>query len=197
MSAASPAPAGMDPSRPASASRANSFPRARGDGPKADHVQRDIQRLPPHPRGWTHADDRRRRYRLASPAPAGMDPKLGHPSDRRIRFPRARGDGPHIRTIREQHRALPPRPRGWTPSRGASSWHSCASPAPAGMDPAPLLRSCSFAGFPRARGDGPSLEPLAIKPPALPPRPRGWTCKSQMDRRPFGASPAPAGMDPC
>ena len=51
-------------------------------------------------------------------------------------------------------------------------------------------------GFPRARGDGPSLFTVIVLDSRFPPRTRGWTPCAPLSRSVFRVSPAHAGMDP-
>jgi len=69
----SPALAGMDPSRFRRMHSLTSFPRTRGDGPKILSVVPGDVEFPPHSRGWTEREGRRRSLRDVSPALAGMD----------------------------------------------------------------------------------------------------------------------------
>ena len=51
-------------------------------------------------------------------------------------------------------------------------------------------------GFPRVRGDGPSVAMVLIARLKFPPRARGWTLGSNGPHRTLEVSPACAGMDP-
>ena len=90
---ASPARAGMDPSRTLSSICKSGFPRTRGDGPMLaiqtmidemfpphargwtlpPHPQRFGFVVPPHARGWTLLSGYRSSLQCVSPARAGMD----------------------------------------------------------------------------------------------------------------------------
>ena len=72
--AGSPAPAGMDPGRCSTAPPPSRLPRTRGDGPLYCEGYALAGKAPPHPRGWTPLERRRRADPRGSPAPAGMDP---------------------------------------------------------------------------------------------------------------------------
>ncbi len=68
-----PAYAGMDPSRRTRSWCGRRCPRIRGDGPATLTGLSDAERVPPHTRGWTRADARRRGHDRGAPAYAGMD----------------------------------------------------------------------------------------------------------------------------
>ena len=72
---ASPARAGMYPSRSISRRCSGRFPRTRGDVPSYRLAHDSSGGLPPHARGCTRADRRARVDRGASPARAGMYPR--------------------------------------------------------------------------------------------------------------------------
>src|SRR3546814_5010311 len=101
VNAGSPAPAGMDRTRPARRALPVGLPRTRGDGP---------------PGG-----DRRLVSSRGSPAPAGMDPNNAVPLHTMHGLPRTRGDGPHHPGPVYTSRAAPPHPRGWTRSEEHTS----------------------------------------------------------------------------
>ena len=172
---ASPARAGMDRHGPAGASRRGGFPRTRGDGPGLNMEQKMDLLLPPHARGWTRASNGRSRGERASPARAGMDRRPTEPLARSGSFPRTRGDGPPSFAFRRTAVSLPPHARGWTRFWKWATVDWRASPARAGMDPAPVLHSGRRDGFPRTRGDGPFCQPAFMDVVVLPPHARGWT----------------------
>ena len=179
---ASPALAGMDPTRSRLPTSTASFPRARGDGPDKPIDQPLVQLLPPRSRGWTHIRKNRPIPDHASPALAGMDLQPCLVADSRLRFPRARGDGPVRAGYFTPTKRLPPRSRGWTRPRRLLHADEAASPALAGMDPAPPTGSHCSPGFPRARGDGPAWQRTVEDARKLPPRSRGWTVGSDASR---------------
>ena len=191
-----PAPAGMDPRARVIVQGGGGLPRARGDGPHTPSGSVSMPVASPRPRGWTLADTSDRRGCIGFPAPAGMDHAGCRRSDRRVRLPRARGDGPWEATGCYQNTAASPRPRGWTalPLRPAS--HVAGFPAPAGMDPWRRERSAGEIGLPRARGDGPFVSPTPNAADMASPRPRGWTAHRHRAAELLDGFPAPAGMDP-
>ena len=91
---------------------------------------------------------------------------------------------------------LPPHTRGWTASSVPPTAVAIASPAHAGMDPAKTLAEQFIEGFPRTRGDGPSVSAGNAGLRSLPPHTRGWTPGRSAGPRQPCASPAHAGMDP-
>ena len=192
----SPAPAGMGPARSGPASSSRGFPRARGDGPDTAPKPRSPGSVPPRPRGWALPALDRSRHLRGSPAPAGMGPSSSSQVGSPVRFPRARGDGPHAAIKRWILAAVPPRPRGWALLLSISWSYGAGSPAPAGMGRRRDSHLGLDVGFPRARGDGPlSLCPRRYQR-RVPPRPRGWA-HGLYTLVPEGAgSPAPAGMGP-
>ena len=195
-SRASPALAGMDPSRLSGTPPGSGFPRARGDGPARLHSGSSSFALPPRSRGWTFPGVNGLLNLSASPALAGMDLNRRGLRCRCSGFPRARGDGPLSNVNPVSTTSLPPRSRGWTRCGTPYSTRMQASPALAGMDPAGRRRRWRGQSFPRARGDGPSVEALISSAPELPPRSRGWTRNRYVSAPEIIASPALAGMDP-
>ena len=193
---ASPALAGMDPSYSVHTRICSRFPRARGDGPSCVGEEGSAESLPPRSRGWTLGLHEKSRRVVASPALAGMDPTSAWCTCTPSCFPRARGDGPQLRTSATVSSWLPPRSRGWTYSSLGHSTIVGASPALAGMDPLPDAPGNSRSRFPRARGDGPRTGVTQMATMALPPRSRGWTRPQKLPRQRLAASPALAGMDP-
>ncbi len=193
-------------------------PRARGDGPSVIALLLVEGYCSPRPRGWTLHHRPGRRHRPLLPAPAGMDPAPPGTRPPPGSAPRARGDGPKtIGPTQVWTQGLcSPRPRGWTRSgakwgtaQGCSprprGWTRAAHPhrrtppllpAPAGMDPSAIAAGSSTAPAPRARGDGPTFEFLALPQVVCSPRPRGWTTHRPRPPGHRRLLPAPAGMDP-
>ena len=132
---ASPAHAGMDPGPFPSGSWCPRFPRTRGDGPAHRAHRGHPAGLPPHTRGWTLAGEGDVHQDRASPAHAGMDPKVSSLVLYFTRFPRTRGDGPKPNTSTRTSNGLPPHTRGWTETASSRPAWTHASPAHAGMDP--------------------------------------------------------------
>ena len=110
----SPARAGMVPtSRPRSSSD-SSFPRASGDGPSSAPLSSINASFPPRERGWSRCRGCGEAQELVSPARAGMVPGNREGPARRVRFPRASGDGPAILSFGLTALQFPPRERGWS-----------------------------------------------------------------------------------
>ena len=172
----SPAPAGMVPRCTTRRSGTAWFPRTRGDGPRGLRVSGDKGR--------------------GSPAPAGMVRLRRHVRVDQCRFPRTRGDGPLQQGLLSDPSGVPPHPRGW--SRSGRSGHSrqVGSPAPAGMVPRHGDRFRTADGFPRTRGDGPTVTSSIVRLRLVPPHPRGWSPRTLPSTTRLFGSPAPAGMIP-
>ena len=83
----SPACAGMDPCLARQQLPPSRFPRMRGDGPFTTDAGDTVTGFPPHARGWTLHDRRRRHGYRVSPACAGMDPSPTLSSCTRSRRP--------------------------------------------------------------------------------------------------------------
>ena len=192
---ASPAHAGMDPEHRGRPLRLWCFPRTRGDGPCSRPSRSAVCSLPPHTRGWTPAQPAKCTQAHASPAHAGMDPRLILGALASIRFPRTRGDGPLTRPVCLRVGSLPPHTRGWTVGVYYVNMTDGASPAHAGMDPRGRAVRHRLRCFPRTRGDGPFGRSSRPRPAVLPPHTRGWTLRSAGGRTDIRASPAHAGMD--
>ena len=153
-------------------------------------------RVPPPTRGWTR---RRAVYRgggAGSPAHAGMDPLQDLGDLPALWFPRPRGDGPSASKRGHPSIRVPPPTRGWTRRSVPRVRAASGSPAHAGMDPRSSTTGVRSAGFPRPRGDGPTIAPTSPAAAWVPPPTRGWTrIQAECDRLANG-SPAHAGMDP-
>ncbi len=109
------------------------------------------------------------------PARAGMVPGGPAKSCGTSAGPRARGDGPRAVISVTWANIWSPRARGWSPRTGPLDPATRLVPARAGMVPwRPTLRPVPSAG-PRARGDGPQAEALALAVRAWSPRARGWS----------------------
>ena len=115
---------------------------------------------------------------------------------RRVWFPRPRGDGPpRRRQGRRQGRVSPPT-RGWTQLRRLTLMVRGGFPAHAGMDPPRQSRRGHTPRFPRPRGDGPLIyrrlgNSILVSPPT-----RGWTPNDGAQSGRGKGFPAHAGMDP-
>ena len=135
LSGASPAHAGIDPRRGCRRRSRPRFPRARGDRPLGGLDAGDLVWLPPRTRGSTCLRFRLARFKMASPAHAGIDPRSRPSLPTWISFPRARGDRPPAAGYLAADAALPPRTRGSTLRTRDKSIGGNASPAHAGIDP--------------------------------------------------------------
>ena len=149
-------------------------------GPDALSV--DAGRVPdaPRTRGWTAWLRCHQRGTLGCPAHAGMDPIFELLREGRTRMPRARGDGPCITTSKGFDREDAPRTRGWAAGCGLRACIDAGCPAHAGMDPRSLPGCRSSLGMPRARGDGPELEPMSTSNLKDAPRTRGSLMATQI-----------------
>ena len=190
-----PAHAGMDPFFWVGPLRDARFPRPRGDGPPSATTRRCPHWVSPPTRGWTLEVNDLPAIFDGFPAHAGMDLTDAVNAASMSWFPRPRGDGPMTVTIRTNEQPVSPPTRGWT-----LRWRMCSRswsgfPAHAGMDldlnglPMPML------GFPRPRGDGPSVGNSSWSTETVSPPTRGWTvAERQIDVLDRGF-PAHAGMD--
>ena len=195
--AASPARAGMYPSRGRAHGSPVRFPRTRGDVPDAESARRAQGQLPPHARGCTHDRPGESGRAAASPARAGM--YRGHAARRgqQVGFPRTRGDVPCCIDGDRLHGGLPPHARGCTAAVKRASSVARASPARAGMYPSTDTPSGATARFPRTRGDVPLVSGERLSDPGLPPHARGCTAAHRARAGDPRASPARAGMYLC
>ncbi len=133
---------------------------------------------------------------VASPAYAGIDPRRCRgPAGRRC-LPRVRGDRPSGAPCSSTCCWPPPRTRGSTPDMGLMQPRVKASPAYAGIDPAPSASPGSTTCLPRVRGDRPLVDNIFQLVPRPPPRTRGSTQDLLAGAVPVHASPAYAGIDP-
>ena len=173
--AASPARAGMYPSRPRHTAPRPGFPRTRGDVPPQYAGPDTGCRLPPHARGCTLVVLSAMTYLPASPARAGMYPATCRSRSAAGGFPRTRGDVPSGLPLRPCRPALPPHARGCTARNRARGGDPRASPARAGMYPALAETLFADAGFPRTRGDVPRGSTGSSARAELPPHARGCT----------------------
>ena len=130
------------------------------------------------------------------PAHAGMDPGESTPYQACRWFPRPRGDGPHLTTGSRIGSGVSPPTRGWTVLGAAPAAGGGGFPAHAGMDPPVAHSSPSAHGFPRPRGDGPSIYPADLTGPQVSPPTRGWTVLTEHRVSLRLGFPAHAGMDP-
>ena len=181
---ASPAHAGMYPVPAPAGPGGIRFPRTRGDVPMPRKPKPPRGGLPPHTRGCTLGRPRARAHTRASPAHAGMYPLSDRYTGRHCGFPRTRGDVPEIGDGGRDCRTLPPHTRGCTQAPQPRTKPNRASPAHAGMYPAPRRHSRRAPRFPRTRGDVPMGEQIVEWMRALPPHTRGCTVDRIIQGRP-------------
>ena len=105
----------MHPRRWLEAVDIGGFPRTRGDAPDAGALYGAIQELPPHTRGCTLRAALASEGADASPAHAGMHPRIMGRVHVLDRFPRTRGDAPYYQKAQDAALELPPHTRGCTP----------------------------------------------------------------------------------
>ena len=192
----SPAYAGIDP-RPVRRNRSGcSFPRIRGDRPRARTQGMGEALFPPHTRGSTGETRPLDTHPPVSPAYAGIDPFGRMSSLICTRFPRIRGDRPVADRALADASRFPPHTRGSTV--GVSAVGACAlvSPAYAGIDRRRSTQSTSQRSFPRIRGDRPDPELFGIIYTMFPPHTRGSTGDPREGLTITHVSPAYAGIDP-
>ncbi len=193
---ASPAHAGMYPTSSPAPTTRRRFPRTRGDVPDGRDDRQADRRLPPHTRGCTARAGRAVRNPGASPAHAGMYRTPSCSIRGPMSFPRTRGDVPLYAELAATGELLPPHTRGCTTVQVIPHVTDAASPAHAGMYPAPSTPRPSSAGFPRTRGDVPVLGAKTATGASLPPHTRGCTLADGVAEVLPRASPAHAGMYP-
>ena len=190
-----PAHAGMDPCAISASHRSSGFPRPRGDGPASHLFRLDHLTVSPPTRGWTPHPTPGTDRGGGFPAHAGMDLRRGGRKMPVGGFPRPRGDGPDSDTGPSPRAWVSPPTRGWT---GLGLRQRCAVrgfPAHAGMDPMLMTRAMRSAGFPRPRGDGPTLSSYRRYRAVVSPPTRGWTRRHGKQRSYTDGFPAHAGMD--
>ena len=191
-----PAHAGMDLELTALEALIDGFPRPRGDGPRADQLRYLHGQVSPPTRGWTPRCARPRRDRHGFPAHAGMDLEGQLTGVRTVRFPRPRGDGPRVPQRQSAAGEVSPPTRGWTRRPSVRPHVYRGFPAHAGMDHVNVDTRWRCAGFPRPRGDGPSVPDWRAAPTMVSPPTRGWTVLQDDGGHARGGFPAHAGMDP-
>ena len=152
--------------------------------------------LSPHARGWTGAGAQDTHLCAAFPARAGMDLGGSPAENRRLGFPRTRGDGPAAVALESTRWKLSPHARGWTHPDLHPPGADQAFPARAGMDRRGPHAESHPRRFPRTRGDGPVVHVLFQVDAELSPHARGWTAVTTAHRGDAPAFPARAGMDP-
>ena len=111
--------------------------------------------FPPHTRGCTRARRLEAVSALVSPAHAGMYLRHCPAADTGIRFPRTRGDVPHLRDEQTDEPQFPPHTRGCIVPANDKFRRDQVSPAHAGMYRSSGGSALVEPGFPRTRGDVP------------------------------------------
>ena len=191
-----PAHAGMDLCRHNGRSLRRRFPRPRGDGPSQLGRPAAHRQVSPPTRGWTSSTPSRRVSESGFPAHAGMDLIWVKNRPVMVRFPRPRGDGPLEPQSDRDRAVVSPPTRGWTSAVVFLQLGAAGFPAHAGMDPRIRLYGAFLQGFPRPRGDGPSVSgPYQASSMVSPPT-RGWTLGRTRLLSHHEGFPAHAGMDP-
>ncbi len=111
---------------------AMSFPRPRGDGPPEQRGGKTIDGFSPPTRGWPGVGILKCKFHRVFPAHAGMARGRRPDSNRTVRFPRPRGDGPVMAMLNKEELFSPPT-RGWPENPGAANRPGLVFPAHAGM----------------------------------------------------------------
>ena len=171
----SPAPAGINPEGAAGMTKPHRLPRTRGDQPGFDHAANRCAGSPPHPRGSTRCRPCYPSQGWVSPAPAGINPSTSAATASWVCLPRTRGDQPADRRGGCAGHQSPPHPRGSTRCDVDPRGPRSVSPAPAGINPAFLVRRIAPPCLPRTRGDQPLLTGHRTTIVTSPPHPRGST----------------------
>ena len=190
-----PAHAGMDPRTCRHGAGGRRFPRPRGDGPELGFLAPFFDAVSPPTRGWTHHLQRQRMRRQGFPAHAGMDLRRPHCRPRRTGFPRPRGDGPYAEDYVRRFGGVSPPTRGWTLFLLLGADRVLGFPAHAGMDRKLGILRLRGCGFPRPRGDGPTLRLISTSIRPVSPPTRGWTVIADGALQGQRGFPAHAGMD--
>ena len=171
-----PACAGMFLATPPMTLNALRFPRVRGDVPRHLHPSTRTFPFSPRARGCSLKLIVRSDKSGVFPACAGMFRFWPVPVSTSLSFPRVRGDVPG-RTGRKHARTVfSPRTRGCSGQTRHHVNHITVFPAHAEMF-LPCLRAIAFNnGFPRARGDVPSIPTSWRQSSRFSPRTRGCSC---------------------
>ncbi len=170
------------------------FPRPRGDGPEMRPQPKQKRAFSPPTRGWPVTSGPFPCVRGVFPAHAGMARRCQHRAPRILRFPRPRGDGPHLLRLGDRVGAFSPPTRGWPAESSICSMLILVFPAHAGMARPMWTPRTSRPRFPRPRGDGPCGRIRVSATPTFSPPTRGWPGqrRSRQDQR--RVFPAHAGM---
>jgi len=191
-----PAHAGMVPGCRNAACSLRSAPRARGDGPRKVLHRLTRNRCSPRTRGWSRLGRGLELVMNVLPAHAGMVPVRQNPDGIGVSAPRARGDGPLIKTIFFNFNPCSPRTRGWSRHLRAHLEDAQVLPAHAGMVPGLCRIRSASPRAPRARGDGPADVNAARNIRECSPRTRGWSRSRRCCDGWCTVLPAHAGMVP-
>ncbi len=186
----------MDPERACAEPRGQPAPRARGDGPACLRRASGIEDCSPRTRGWTRRCRSAGRRCQLLPAHAGMDPRASVTRADHPPAPRARGDGPPVRSRVRPGSGCSPRTRGWTRPRVGEQLRHRLLPAHAGMDPPRSWAETPRSAAPRARGDGPRAGIPDSTRAFCSPRTRGWTPAPALGHQGPQAAPRARGDGP-
>ncbi len=132
------------------------FPHARGDGPLGAGDMDAGEAISPRAWGWPVIQHPASLVPADFPTRVGMARRLATGSSWPIRFPHARGDGPHPAFLHGCMRGISPRAWGWPAMSHGYGTLDLDFPTRVGMARVRRLRSRLWPRFPHARGDGPS-----------------------------------------
>ena len=153
------------------------FPRARGDVPVNPVLAGNPLRFSPRTRGCSSHQCRTRAPPHVFPAHAGMFLSRTLSREQVSGFPRARGDVPKFFSPKAFQQQFSPRTRGCSPSATSSTHAATVFPAHAGMFLIRRSHRSRNRRFPRARGDVPFIDVVAMQPSLFSPRTRGCSCR--------------------
>ena len=170
-----PTPVGMVRSFLRAETAATSFPHARGDGPEFENEKRDPRKFSPRPWGWSVVSAISDRRMPVFPTPVGMVRKREPSARLGMRFPHARGDGPHSACGTPPVSAFSPRPWGWSVILKQHPDRANVFPTPVGMVRVHRSYNGGRTRFPHARGDGPTWNNREFDWSKFSPRPWGWS----------------------
>ena len=190
----SPAGAGMHPGGSVRYRSSASFPRRRGDAPQRLLDPGLTPQFPPQARGCTDGGFATMPRTPVSPAGAGMHRMYPAADTSDSSFPRRRGDAPRTARRPPSSVGFPPQARGCTVVPPCLLPGRVVSPAGAGMHLDGVRGEPVGSGFPRRRGDAPSLPVASATSPKFPPQARGCTGGKREALEALSVSPAGAGM---
>src|SRR5690606_18491926 len=119
---------------------------------------------PPHARGSTLLSRWNKTIAVVSPACAGIDPPAEKAQLEDFGLPRMRGDRPSKGRVDTHRKRSPPHARGSTWRVVVMTRRTAVSPACAGIDRRPTLRTGTYTRLPRMRGDRPALLVTDVRP---------------------------------